>query len=324
VDAFDYKPLTALLAGVIVLASSAAAIDLRSVSLPPGVQESLGSAHDVEPSLSPPGADVAATVSNIFLGSLGWEYWPHVGTFPIDGGSGWDSSEGGWATSPDWSPDGTQIVYAVRDPWNEQVEIRAAQHDPPGPLPNPLAAHFDASHPSWSPNGAQVAYNATGSIWIQHIVAAFLPPGSIPPRPIAVVGNARSVSWGPGNRFAYVRDEDLWVLDASAGTPALRLTSGSARDRDPEWSPDGEWIAFSSDRSGNWDIWVTSATGDRTLQVTTDPADDVHPSWSGDSKTLAFASDRGGTAGVWLATDLPDFSTPIETRSWSAIKLLYR
>jgi TolB protein len=59
-------------------------------------------------------------------------------------------------------------------------------------------------------------------------------------------------------------------------------------------SPDGQWLAFDSDRSGNMDIYKMRVDGTGLQQVTRDPADDFRPSWSPDGREIAFHSWRSG------------------------------
>ncbi|PZC50392.1 MAG: component of the Tol biopolymer transport system, partial [Chloroflexi bacterium] len=83
---------------------------------------------------------------------------------------------------------------------------------------------------------------------------------------IALAGVAIADNDGGGRlrtgNHAYISvrdgDRDLFVR-AAAGGAARQLTEDVALDGDPAWSPDGERIAFSSDRSGNLDIWVIPA-----------------------------------------------------------------
>lgn len=60
---------------------------------------------------------------------------------------------------------------------------------------------------------------------------------------------------------------DLWTLPLSGGE-ARRLSSGPAWDSEPRWSPDGQWIAFVSDRGGNEQLWRMKADGSEATQVT--------------------------------------------------------
>jgi Tol biopolymer transport system component len=66
----------------------------------------------------------------------------------------------------------------------------------------------------------------------------------------------------------------------------------------PKFSPDGKRVAFSSNRSGNWDIFVMSTTGGKAVQITTESSHELHPSWSPDGTKLAFCR-LGEVSGKW-------------------------
>lgn len=78
-----------------------------------------------------------------------------------------------------------------------------------------------------------------------------------------------------------------------------QITTHPSIDFSPIVSPNGQWIAFVTERSGNLDIWIRSVQG-KTMQVTTHQADDMHPAWSPDGKRLAFVSKRRDAQGdIW-------------------------
>src|SRR5204863_1516747 len=78
------------------------------------------------------------------------------------------------------------------------------------------------------------------------------------------------------------------------GSNARRLTSGPYDDLEPQWSHDGTRIAFSSDRSRNYDIWILDTRTGNLRQVTKNPAQDYAPAWSLDDHAIAFLSTRQG------------------------------
>jgi Tol biopolymer transport system component len=82
-----------------------------------------------------------------------------------------------------------------------------------------------------------------------------------------------------------------------------RLTFGSGLQTDVTWSPDGRFIAYASDRTGNFDIWVQSVGGGDPVQVTRSVAHDLQPDWSSDGSTLVFRSERDG-GGLFLVPAL--------------------
>src|ERR1043166_2382216 len=87
-------------------------------------------------------------------------------------------------------------------------------------------------------------------------------------------------------------------LHSSQPTPAQRkiwqLTFEPGLETDPSWSPDGRFVAYSSDQSGNFDIWVRSIGEGNSVQVTSSPAHDWQPNWSPDGLSLVFRSEREG------------------------------
>src|SRR5207247_11024943 len=70
---------------------------------------------------------------------------------------------------------------------------------------------------------------------------------------------------------------------------SIRLTEGPAWDGDPAWSPDGQRIAFSSQRDGSTDIYVMNADGSGLRRVTAGPFDQ-QPAWSPDGARIVFTA----------------------------------
>ncbi|HEY0099681.1 MAG TPA: protein kinase [Pyrinomonadaceae bacterium] len=73
-----------------------------------------------------------------------------------------------------------------------------------------------------------------------------------------------------------------------------RLTFEQGLQGSPTWSPDGQFIAYSSDRDGNFDIWVKSASSGDPLRITDSPEHDWQPNWSPDGTLIVFRSERDG------------------------------
>ncbi|MEA3230356.1 MAG: hypothetical protein U9Q05_01190, partial [Thermodesulfobacteriota bacterium] len=72
-----------------------------------------------------------------------------------------------------------------------------------------------------------------------------------------------------------------------------------AEDIDPSWSPDGKKIVFSSNRTGNFDIWVLDLKADRLTQLTHHSGDDKSPVWSPNGKYIYFQSLRAENLDIW-------------------------
>ncbi len=84
---------------------------------------------------------------------------------------------------------------------------------------------------------------------------------------------------------------DIWTVPAKNGVTRNLTNSQGIRDIDPSWSPDGRTIAYLSDETGEYQIWLRNADGSGTpRRLTNQPAGWLfEPVWSPDSRKLAFA-----------------------------------
>ena len=125
---------------------------------------------------------------------------------------------------------------------------------------------------------------------------------------VELEGGARNPAFARDGRLAVEARGDIWITDAVG--PAARwrrVTSGSAWDRAPAWTPDGTAIVFSSDRAGgDFDLWrVTVGRSDGALgeptRITTAPGPESEPAPAPDG-SIVFVRGRGPGADLWLRT----------------------
>lgn len=111
-------------------------------------------------------------------------------------------------------------------------------------------------------------------------------------------------------RVAFSYLGDVWVADED-GRNVQRLTVNRARDVYPRFSPDGKWIAFSSDRNGNLDVYVMPSAGGNVKQLTFHSSEDAVLNWSPDGRSILFSANRGENFLPMLYTVSVDGGMPV-------------
>jgi tricorn protease len=94
-----------------------------------------------------------------------------------------------------------------------------------------------------------------------------------------------------GKQVAFSYLGDIWVVETIGGI-ARPVTMHEAHDVAPAFSPDGRWIAFTSNRHGSYDVFVVPVQGGKPRRLTYDSAADIVNGWSPDGKQILFASTR--------------------------------
>jgi len=203
--------------------------------------------------------------------------------------------------NPQWSPDGTSILF-IRHPFRSpEIWVMDADGTGQTQLTN-IGGGGEGSRPQYSPDGRRILFvrNLSGNrdIYVMN------GDGTGQTRLTSEPGYDGLAKWSPdGEHITFVSHRDgnreIYVMNAD-GSGQTRLTDNSAYDDVPRWSPDGERITFQSERDGNSEIYVMSADGSGQTNLTTNPAHDVGPRWSPDSRNIAFASERAGSIGVYV------------------------
>jgi len=165
---------------------------------------------------------------------------------------------------------------------------------------------------AWSGNNREIIFSSRrggsfNSLW------RIRAEGGVPER-VSTFGEdviSPAVSRG-GNRLAYTRlldDMNIWAytLNGKGGVASKApLIASTFRDSDPDYSPDGRRIAFTSGRSGSFGIWVCDADGSNSrLLFDGGPYVTGSPNWSPDGRKIVFdtrAKDpaKAGNPSVWM------------------------
>jgi serine/threonine protein kinase len=171
-------------------------------------------------------------------------------------------------------------------------------------------AALDAQHPAWLPNGREILFSAHSSLWRLSTAGAPGAPARLPF--VGEYGLMPAVSHparGRDSRLVYVRsfdDGNIWRIQtpapgaAATEPPALAIASTRLEDM-PQFSPDGGRVAFTSDRSGDWEIWHTDPDGANPVQLTFMAAAAAgYPHWSPDGERIAFHSNVDGQWEIYV------------------------
>jgi len=210
----------------------------------------------------------------------------------------------GWYTAPRISPDGRQIAYAAgrraqRDVWVHDVQLGTSRR---------LTFDGLSGGPVWSPDGARLAYPADrgDGVWNLYAVAA---NGDGRPTRLTTSDQTQfASSWAPNGMLTFVEASGtMWALATEVRDAPFLLANTTFRTGWPALSPDGAWLAYTSNETGQEEVWVRAVTGaGPPVRISTEGG--WGPAWSRDGTELFFRSQglmmasRVATAGTFTHT----------------------
>ena len=179
-------------------------------------------------------------------------------------------------SAPKFSPDGRRLAYLSDAGEATQIWVAKTGEGRGRAVTTARQAigEFD-----WSPDGTRIVFEQRDSVTRRSDDAPWVITGTQIQR--------------DGLGFADGRHTHLWVVPASGGT-AKRLTAGPYDDESPRWSPQGDWIAFVSNRNADpdstddTDIWLIAPEGGSPRRLTANPGADTDPTWSHAGDRIAF------------------------------------
>lgn len=227
------------------------------------------------------------------------------------------------AVHPRWSRDGKQIavVSASGGRVTQSVLIVDAASGAVTPLAVPPKAG-EVSSVVWSDDGRSVIYVRAES------VEAVVGSSAKVIRHDIRTDRAEAIGWTSHNGVLLdVLGDGRLVLDVRSPRDNLRefrtaggqailpvhrssrtplpsaerwITRGNSSDRQPAYAPDGKSVIFSSNRSGNLDLWLATAGGG-VRRVTDDASEDWDPAFTPDGRKIVWSSGRSGNLEIWIA-----------------------
>jgi Tol biopolymer transport system component len=112
--------------------------------------------------------------------------------------------------------------------------------------------------------------------------------------------DSKTLAYSVFNPYAHVWSVPIPQTGRARLADATQVTTGDETDEGFALSPDGRWLAYDSDRSGNGDVWKIGSAGGEPVQLTTDPHGDYVQDWSFDGSEIAFHSFRTGHRQVFV------------------------
>ncbi len=170
---------------------------------------------------------------------------------------------------PDWSPTEYRLIFASQRESDRRWRLYTSWGD--GSAARELRR--EGKSPSFGPEGYQFVFEGCDNsgnrcgLWLGNLADSEY--GSIP---LLTDPLAKSPDWSPvEDRIVYMAapddNWDLYTIDSDGRGAPRRLTFNSAIDGLPVWSPDGAWLAFLSDRGGEWGIWLLHVDSGHLRQI---------------------------------------------------------
>jgi serine/threonine-protein kinase len=171
--------------------------------------------------------------------------------------------------------------------------------------------------PVWSPDGERLAFGSDEGGAVINLYAMDADGRSDPVRITTSPSDQFPSDWSSTGLLAFVQDGDIWVVGTEEGDPGepRLVVGGASSEAWPVFSPDGEWLAYASDQSGRWEVYVRSMP-DGSAEYLVSPDGGTRPAWSRDGTELFYRTGRSDRSRMMAleVTTSPDFryGPPVE------------
>lgn len=197
-------------------------------------------------------------------------------------------------TQPTVSADGRTVVFAST---HLGLGLWSMPTDGSAPPTRLTGVPDGASSPSFAPQGNRLAFLAPDEDGVSQV---FVYEGGASQQLTNLDVQASCPGWAPGGSQLVVVLEGSTIATLSAdGGSTQVLVEGEGWNSSPAFSPDGQWLAFMTNRDGNPEVYRAKSDGSQLERLTRDPGYDTHPRWSADGRRLLFQSNRNGVQRVW-------------------------
>ncbi|MCX6618925.1 MAG: protein kinase [Acidobacteria bacterium] len=210
---------------------------------------------------------------------------------------------------PALSPDGLTLAFVRMRTWTnfDIYLLSLADGKPSGEARRLTFDERRVTGLDWTPDGRSVVFSSdrSGAQEMWKIASA----GGQPERLAFGDGLYPSIS-RDGQRLAFARsisDYNIWRVRGpratEKGTPPTKLIASTQSEYQPQFSPDGKRVVFSSNRSGSSEVWVCDSEGLNAVQLTSFGGPHVgSPRWSPDDRWIAFDSTKEGHRDIYVVS----------------------
>jgi TolB protein len=200
----------------------------------------------------------------------------------------------GEASQPALSPDGQRFAFRY---WKSDQRGLAFQNTAGGGYQR-LSRFLEDALPAWSPDNKTLVFmSRRHGDRASRLYGVYATGGE----DFELGGQfGEYPTWMPDGRILFRAtwpSHGLAIANADGSGARTILEDGSATA--PAVSPDGRYVAFMSQRDGDWEVYRIGTEGGSLRRLTTQVGRDGLPAWSPDGKTLAFLSDRDGAWAMW-------------------------
>jgi TolB protein len=195
------------------------------------------------------------------------------------------------SADPEFSPDGAKIAFSGPPSIDDRFsDIFVMARSGEGKKPLTDTDDRNELDPAWSPDGTRIAFLTEQPFGTQPDLWVMDADGSGKRRITDDAAYENGITWTPdGARIAFEKDGDIWTV-APDGTGPRNLTgTPDAAEVSPDFSPDGEKLAFAGNLdNGDREIFTMNLDGGALTNVTDDNAHEDEPAWSPDGRKIAF------------------------------------
>jgi len=193
---------------------------------------------------------------------------------------------------PTWIADGKSIVFSSTK-LNDNAEPKLRIVNSNGTNLRQLGEELHGYNPSCSPVNGQIVFVSQNNLWIMKTL-------NDKPEHITTKGYYDYPCWmDNAKKVLFFSDNDLHAMNIDK-EENICLTN-TAWNSFPSASLKTNRIAFISNRSGNYDLWIMNNDGTKPVQITDDKYNELYPCFSSDGSKIAFQSDKSGNFDIWVA-----------------------